>query len=190
MPMRRYCSSITSSPTSPSAKQPSNSRSTRRLQRLAAWWQQNEDLLDEVTNLVEQPAAIMCAFPPEYLDIPAPVLTSVMSKKQRYFTVLSPHPNPLPSDGGGRCSCQLHHRAQRAGHRHGRRAQGQRGCGERALCRCRLLLPRRHQETARGLPAAPRHDHLPGQARQHAGQDKAHRVAGRADCRPVGLVAG
>jgi glycyl-tRNA synthetase len=49
---------------------------------------ENEDLLDEVTNLVEQPAAIVCAFPEEYLDIPAPVLISVMSKKQRYFTVL------------------------------------------------------------------------------------------------------
>jgi glycyl-tRNA synthetase len=62
---------------------------------------ENEDLLDEVTNLVEQPAAIVCAFPPEYLDIPAPVLTSVMSKKQRYFTVLRPLPNPPPSDEGG-----------------------------------------------------------------------------------------
>lgn len=61
---------------------------------------QNEDLLEEVTNLVEQPAAIVCAFPKEYLDIPAPVLTSVMSKKQRYFTVLA-QPTPASSHREG-----------------------------------------------------------------------------------------
>jgi glycyl-tRNA synthetase len=49
---------------------------------------ENDDLLDEVTNLVEQPTALLCGFEPEFLEIPAPVLTSVMSKKQRYFTVL------------------------------------------------------------------------------------------------------
>jgi glycyl-tRNA synthetase len=48
----------------------------------------NEDLLDEVTNLVEQPTALLCEFDAEFLKIPAQVLTSVMSKKQRYFTVL------------------------------------------------------------------------------------------------------
>jgi glycyl-tRNA synthetase len=62
----------------------------------------NDDLLDEVTNLVEQPAAIVCAFPEEYLDIPAPVLTSVMSKKQRYFTVLNPHPTLPRLTGEGK----------------------------------------------------------------------------------------
>ena len=49
---------------------------------------ENDDLLDEVTNLVEQPTALLCSFEAEFLDIPAPVLTSVMSKKQRYFTLL------------------------------------------------------------------------------------------------------
>lgn len=48
----------------------------------------DQELLDEVANLVEQPTAVLCAFPEEYLDIPAPVLTSVMRKKQRYFTLL------------------------------------------------------------------------------------------------------
>jgi len=51
---------------------------------------EDDDLLDEVTNLVEEPNALLCAFPAEYLDIPAPVLMSVMRKKQRYFTVLEP----------------------------------------------------------------------------------------------------
>jgi glycyl-tRNA synthetase len=57
---------------------------------------QNEDLLDEVTNLVEQPTALLCDFEPSFLDIPAPVLISVMSKKQRYFTVLGPDGALLP----------------------------------------------------------------------------------------------
>jgi glycyl-tRNA synthetase len=48
----------------------------------------DDDLLDEVSNLVEQPTALLCAFEEEFLAIPAQVLTSVMSKKQRYFTVL------------------------------------------------------------------------------------------------------
>ncbi len=48
----------------------------------------DEELLEEVTHLVEQPAAILCSFPEEYLALPAPVLISVMRKKQRYFTLL------------------------------------------------------------------------------------------------------
>ncbi|MCS6772780.1 MAG: glycine--tRNA ligase subunit beta [Thermoflexales bacterium] len=52
---------------------------------------EDEALLEEVTDLVEQPTALLCSFPPEYLDLPAPVLTSVMRKKQRYFTVLEAH---------------------------------------------------------------------------------------------------
>ncbi|MGQ9815714.1 MAG: glycine--tRNA ligase subunit beta, partial [Candidatus Roseilinea sp.] len=49
---------------------------------------ENDALLDEVTDLVEQPAALLCRFDPEFLELPAPILISVMSKKQRYFTVL------------------------------------------------------------------------------------------------------
>jgi glycyl-tRNA synthetase len=62
----------------------------------------DEDLLDEVTDLAEQPTPVVCAFPPEYLDIPAPVLMSVMRKKQRYFTVLKDAPSPnLSPEGRG-----------------------------------------------------------------------------------------
>jgi glycyl-tRNA synthetase len=50
----------------------------------------DDDLLDEVANLVEQPTALLCDFDAEFLKIPAQVLVSVMSKKQRYFTVLGP----------------------------------------------------------------------------------------------------
>ncbi len=49
---------------------------------------ENDPLLDEVTDLVEQPAALLCRFDAEFLELPAPILISVMSRKQRYFTVL------------------------------------------------------------------------------------------------------
>ncbi len=45
----------------------------------------NEDLLDEVTNLLEWPCAIVCDFDNKYLEIPDIVSTTVMSKHQRYF---------------------------------------------------------------------------------------------------------
>jgi glycyl-tRNA synthetase len=45
-------------------------------------------LLDEVTDLVEQPAAILGSFEPRYLNLPAAVLTTVMKKHQRYFPVV------------------------------------------------------------------------------------------------------
>ncbi|MCS6848154.1 MAG: glycine--tRNA ligase subunit beta, partial [Anaerolineae bacterium] len=48
----------------------------------------DDDLLDEVTDLVEQPTAVLCAFEEEFLALPSAVLTAVMRKKQRYFTVL------------------------------------------------------------------------------------------------------
>jgi len=47
----------------------------------------DQGLLDEVTNLVEQPTALMGRFEPEFLELPAPVLTTVMKKYQRYFAV-------------------------------------------------------------------------------------------------------
>lgn len=45
-------------------------------------------LLDEVTDLVEQPAAILGSFEARYLDLPADVLITVMKKHQRYFPVV------------------------------------------------------------------------------------------------------
>lgn len=45
-------------------------------------------LLDEVTDLVEQPAAILGSFDERYLSLPAEVLTTVMKKHQRYFPVV------------------------------------------------------------------------------------------------------
>ncbi|MFZ2488410.1 MAG: glycine--tRNA ligase subunit beta [Anaerolineae bacterium] len=45
-------------------------------------------LLEEVTDLVEQPAAILGSFEQRYLDLPADVLIKVMKKHQRYFPVV------------------------------------------------------------------------------------------------------
>ncbi len=48
-----------------------------------------EGLLNEVTNLVEMPTAVMGGFEREYLALPRDVLISVMKKHQRYFPVSS-----------------------------------------------------------------------------------------------------
>jgi glycyl-tRNA synthetase len=45
-------------------------------------------LLDEVTNLVEYPTALLASFDPEYLKLPQEVLITVMKKHQRYFPVV------------------------------------------------------------------------------------------------------
>ncbi len=46
------------------------------------------DLMDEVTNMVERPTAVLGSFEPEYLDLPHEVLTTAMKKHQRYFPVI------------------------------------------------------------------------------------------------------
>ncbi len=46
-------------------------------------------LLEEVTNLVEQPTAVRGAFEERYLSLPRDVLITVMKKHQRYFPVVS-----------------------------------------------------------------------------------------------------
>jgi glycyl-tRNA synthetase len=47
----------------------------------------DDDLLNEVTNLIERPTAVMGGFDKEYLTLPRDVLVSVMKKHQRYFPV-------------------------------------------------------------------------------------------------------
>jgi glycyl-tRNA synthetase len=44
-------------------------------------------LVDEITNLVEWPTPILGSFDPDYLDLPADVLVTVMRKHQRYLPV-------------------------------------------------------------------------------------------------------
>ncbi|MDE2749330.1 MAG: glycine--tRNA ligase subunit beta [Chloroflexota bacterium] len=47
----------------------------------------DDDLLDEVTNLVEAPTAFRGSFAAEYLELPRDVLVTVMRKHQRYFAL-------------------------------------------------------------------------------------------------------
>jgi glycyl-tRNA synthetase len=47
----------------------------------------DEDVLGEVTNLVERPTALLGSFDESYLELPRDVLISVMKKHQRYFPV-------------------------------------------------------------------------------------------------------
>jgi glycyl-tRNA synthetase len=53
-------------------------------------------LLDEVTNLVEAPTALLGKFDERYLKLPREVLITVMRKKQRYFAVEDAQGKLLP----------------------------------------------------------------------------------------------
>jgi len=52
-------------------------------------------LLEEVTNLVEQPTALLGTFEEKYLALPQDVLITVMKKHQRYFPVTNHQTNQL-----------------------------------------------------------------------------------------------
>lgn len=56
----------------------------------------DEELLDEVTNLLEYPTAFCGRFPAEYLELPPPVLTTPMREHQRYFPVYGPDGRLMP----------------------------------------------------------------------------------------------
>jgi glycyl-tRNA synthetase beta chain len=46
-----------------------------------------ENLLNEVTNLVQWPSVATCNFDPEFLKVPAPAVEAAMMEHQRYFPV-------------------------------------------------------------------------------------------------------
>ena len=56
----------------------------------------DESLLDEVTQLVEAPTALLGHFDESHLKLPAEVLISVMKKHQRYFPVVNAAGQMLP----------------------------------------------------------------------------------------------
>ena len=56
----------------------------------------DQQLLDEVTNLVEAPTAFRGAFDKAYLELPRDVLVTVMRKHQRYFAVEDKDGNLMP----------------------------------------------------------------------------------------------
>ncbi len=53
-------------------------------------------LLEEITNLVEQPTPILGRFAERYLELPGEILTTVMRKHQRYLPVCDPQGNLMP----------------------------------------------------------------------------------------------
>ncbi|HHT9119896.1 MAG TPA: glycine--tRNA ligase subunit beta [Candidatus Hypogeohydataceae bacterium YC41] len=55
-----------------------------------------EELLEEVTFLVEYPCPIECTFPEEFLDVPQEVVETVMKEHQRYFPVEDAQGKLLP----------------------------------------------------------------------------------------------
>lgn len=56
----------------------------------------DDDLLDELTNLVEYPEAIECSFEGSFLDIPAEVTIAAMKGHQRYCPVINEEGKLLP----------------------------------------------------------------------------------------------
>ena len=58
----------------------------------------DEDLLDEVTALVEWPAVIIGSFNDEYLELPREALIATMQSHQKYFPVLHPDTGELTAD--------------------------------------------------------------------------------------------
>ena len=58
---------------------------------------ENDDLLEEVSFLLEYPTAFMGNFSPTYLDVPPEVLTTSMIAQQRYFPVFDDQQRLLPA---------------------------------------------------------------------------------------------
>ncbi|HEY9646105.1 MAG TPA: glycine--tRNA ligase subunit beta, partial [Chroococcidiopsis sp.] len=65
---------------------------------VGGWAAISPSLLDEVTDLVEYPTAVIGKFNPDFLQLPAAVITMVMESHQRYFPVLTAEgaPDLLP----------------------------------------------------------------------------------------------
>jgi len=59
--------------------------------------QVDQILLEEVTNLVEAPTALLGSFDKKHLELPKEVLISVMKKHQRYFPIKQADGNLLPN---------------------------------------------------------------------------------------------
>ncbi len=121
-------------------------------------------LLDEVTDLVEQPTALRGSFSSDYLRLPKEVLITVMKKHQRYFPVVA---------GGAMLPYFITVRNGPAEFIDSVR-EGNEGV-IRALCRRGVLLPR----TRRGpWPSSPPvgHADLPAEARLDARQGAPRRA--------------
>ncbi len=58
--------------------------------------QKDEDLLDEITNIVEYPTPIIGRIKEDYLSLPMDVITTPMKEHQRYFPVIDDKGRLLP----------------------------------------------------------------------------------------------
>jgi glycyl-tRNA synthetase len=65
-------------------------------QHVGGFIPEDEDLLWEVTNLVEMPTALMGSFDEKFLELPSDVLITVMRDKQRYFPVVDADGKLMP----------------------------------------------------------------------------------------------
>ena len=68
------------------------------------------DLVDEITNLVEQPNGILGGYGEKYLELPEQILTTVMRKHQRYLPVRAADGSLLPhfvTVANGECDTDL-----------------------------------------------------------------------------------
>ncbi|NVS32542.1 glycine--tRNA ligase subunit beta, partial [Listeria monocytogenes] len=69
----------------------------RELESMENWQiKEDDDLLEEVTNLVEYPTVLSGNFEKEYLELPEEVLITTMKEHQRYFPVFSQEDELLP----------------------------------------------------------------------------------------------
>ena len=59
----------------------------KEAEKLGAKTKISEDLLEEVTFIVEYPVAVVCSFDEEFLTIPQEVAVTVMETHQRYFAL-------------------------------------------------------------------------------------------------------
>jgi glycyl-tRNA synthetase len=76
-------------------------RQVKKLAKEAGGVIADEGVLDEVTNLVERPTALLGSFAVESLSLPREVLVAVMKKHQRYFPVARPSPSGRGVGGEG-----------------------------------------------------------------------------------------
>lgn len=70
----------------------------------------NAALVDEITNLVEEPVGVLGTFDERYLELPERILTSVMAKHQRYLPVRDAAGTLMPyfvTMANGTCNEQL-----------------------------------------------------------------------------------
>jgi glycyl-tRNA synthetase beta chain len=54
---------------------------------VSGWPVEDDELLDETTDITESPELLLCSFNPDYLGLPAEVLITALKKHQRCFSV-------------------------------------------------------------------------------------------------------